>query len=396
LGPGYSAGGGGASIYWTKPDWQSGPGVPNDNARDVPDVSFSASPAHDPYVMISNGNAFAVGGTSVSTPVFAGMLAVLNQYLVNAKVQSKPGLGNINPMLYAIGRNRPGVFHDVTNGDNKVPCVAGSTQDCSSSGSFGYSAGTGYDLATGWGSVDAVKLAAAFGGGVSNAQLVYSTVTQQEWNGKCDRNYYTPNSFFFGSSKSANVYFEINSIGSYDQVTSQWLKPDGSVYASGTWASTTGNRCFEDRIGIAGKASASPGNWRIRVLVNGSAILELPFTVSPVSLTNSMVTKSVDASSCTTPTPAATISTSDSAVWLWFSVTGAQAGDAATAAWNAPDGSNYASGSWQPLAAAGSYCFYWSMSVAGRSPSTNPGNWSVSTAWNGVPMFTTSFTISNQ
>jgi subtilase family serine protease len=145
--------GGGASVLFAKPWWQTGPGVPNDKARDVPDVSLTAS-RHDGYIIYYGGKLASVGGTSASTPSFAGMVTLLNQYLVTKGVQSKPGVGNINPNLYSLAQSTPSAFHDITTGDNIVPCEAGST-GCPPSGSFGYTTGDGYDLVTGLGSVDA-------------------------------------------------------------------------------------------------------------------------------------------------------------------------------------------------------------------------------------------------
>ncbi len=162
-----STGGGLSSIY-KKPSWQAGPGVPADAMRAVPDLSLNASNAHDPYLVVSGGMALGIGGTSASAPAFAGILALLNQYLAINKVQSKPGLGNINPKLYSMAAAAaPGVFHDVTSGDNIVPCQTG-TPDCAN-GQFGFTAGTGYDLVTGLGSVDAYHLITAWSGlGVSS------------------------------------------------------------------------------------------------------------------------------------------------------------------------------------------------------------------------------------
>jgi hypothetical protein len=65
-------------------------------------------------------------------------------------------LGNINPNLYNLAQNTVGVIQDITAGNNIVPCASGST-GCKT-GSFGYSAGVGYDLVTGLGSVDAYNL----------------------------------------------------------------------------------------------------------------------------------------------------------------------------------------------------------------------------------------------
>jgi subtilase family serine protease len=177
---GLASGGGGASSCATqdassnctggfaKPTWQVGMGVPNDGVRDVPDVAFDASPNHDGYWICAPtqawpcangfppppGNNFVVeGGTSVATPIFAGMVAMLSQYAVQSGFQSSPGMGNINPDLYLYAQNYPAAFHDVTSGSNVVPCVINSTT-CPT-GAYGYNAGPGYDQATGLGSIDA-------------------------------------------------------------------------------------------------------------------------------------------------------------------------------------------------------------------------------------------------
>jgi uncharacterized protein (TIGR03437 family) len=152
---GLGSSGGGASLLYAKPVWQNGPGVPDDNARDVPDISLSAA-GHDAYLIIDSGSLGAVGGTSVSAPSMAGILALLNQYQVSKGFQQKPGLGNINPQLYRLAQSAPSAFHDVTAGNNIVNCAQGSP-DCLT-GSFGYQAGPAYDMATGLGSVDANNL----------------------------------------------------------------------------------------------------------------------------------------------------------------------------------------------------------------------------------------------
>ena len=158
-----AAGGGGASAVFPKPSWQTGPGVPADSSRDVPDISFSAAANHDGYLICSSGsctngyrdasgNLEVVGGTSVSTPSFAGVLALLEQ-----KIQAR--VSNANPTLYALANSTfyPAIFHDVTTGNNDSPCTAGST-GCPASGVLGFNATAGFDLATGWGSVDTFSL----------------------------------------------------------------------------------------------------------------------------------------------------------------------------------------------------------------------------------------------
>ena len=155
-GSGLAAGGGAPSQVYAKPWWQSGTGVPNDQARDVPDIALAASGQHDPYLMYVKGALIAMGGTSASSPSFAGIVSILNQYLAVKGTISKPGLGNINPALYNLAQNTTGLFHDIVTGNNVVPCVEGSS-GCVN-GSLGYTAGPGYDLATGLGSVDAFNL----------------------------------------------------------------------------------------------------------------------------------------------------------------------------------------------------------------------------------------------
>jgi subtilase family serine protease len=176
-----SASGGGASIYFSKPTWQTGTGVPPDGKRDVPDIAVSASPNHDGYLICSptdnKGNPSCtsgfrdsqtffdiVGGTSVSAPTFTATLALINQYLVTNGFKSNPGLGNVNSNLYHIATYNPAAFHDLTSGNNIVPCTKG-TPSCPTSGTlqFGFSAGTGYDQVTGLGSIDGHELALAWG-----------------------------------------------------------------------------------------------------------------------------------------------------------------------------------------------------------------------------------------
>jgi subtilase family serine protease len=173
-----SASGGGASSLFSKPSWQSGPGVPNDSHRDVPDISLNASADHDGYLICTNGsctNGFraadntltVVGGTSAGAPTFAAIVALLNQ-------KNGSSLGNVNSTLYTLAQNSPSTFHDITTGNNVVPCASGST-NCTN-GSLGYSAGAGYDQVTGLGSPDVLSLATDWptGGGSGQADFALS------------------------------------------------------------------------------------------------------------------------------------------------------------------------------------------------------------------------------
>jgi uncharacterized protein (TIGR03437 family) len=169
-----SASGGGASVYFSKPSWQTGPGVPKDNARDVPDLALSASPDTDGYFVYTGGSLQVYGGTSVPAPTFAGVIALLNQYLVAAHQQATPGLGNINPKLYSLAQTAPSAFHDVTTGNNLVTISCGRHFGCSDT-PVGYYAGVGYDQVTGLGSVDVSRLITAWSGGKTTISLPSAT-----------------------------------------------------------------------------------------------------------------------------------------------------------------------------------------------------------------------------
>ncbi|HTY08971.1 MAG TPA: protease pro-enzyme activation domain-containing protein, partial [Candidatus Edwardsbacteria bacterium] len=147
-GSGLWASGGGASIDFAKPSWQSAPGVPADGKRDVPDVSLNAA-THDGYLVYSSDNStetrtlYIYGGTSAAAPSFAGIVALTNQ-------QTGYRQGNAAPRLYALASHQagggPSYFHNITSGNNSVPGVTG----------FAASSSTPYyNRATGLGSVDA-------------------------------------------------------------------------------------------------------------------------------------------------------------------------------------------------------------------------------------------------
>ncbi len=137
------AGGGGASIVYSKPRWQAAPGVPADGRRDVPDVALHAS-IQDAYVLWVQGEIFYASGTSAAAPALASVMALVNEHAGAAQ-------GNANPVFYALANqqlsaNGAAVFHDISSGNNSVPGVTG------------FNAGAGYDEATGLGSVDASVL----------------------------------------------------------------------------------------------------------------------------------------------------------------------------------------------------------------------------------------------
>jgi len=143
----FQGSGGGFSRLFAKPAYQDG--VAGIGAyRGVPDVSADASPSKAMAVVSSDGAGYSIrnsGGTSASAPIWAGIIALADQY-------AGRHLGDVDPAIYAIGRSASyhKAFHDITKGGN-APTFPGRRMT-------GYSAKAGWDPVTGWGSPDAQYL----------------------------------------------------------------------------------------------------------------------------------------------------------------------------------------------------------------------------------------------
>ena len=224
-------GGGGTSTIWPRPSWQTAPGMPSGAMRLSPDVSLTAA-GHDGYVIEQGGSLELIGGTSASTPSFAGLMAIVNQY-------TKTTNGNPNSKLYALASSAPSVFHDVTAGSNAVLCEGGSP-NCSASalstnvGTMkGYSAGAGYDLATGLGSVDANALVTAWGGATAAGPSIVS-LSPNPMTGSASNQSLTINGagFAAGSGLSVTVGTTVYQGSAIDFVSSTQLVASVNVGAA--------------------------------------------------------------------------------------------------------------------------------------------------------------------
>ena len=143
---GTDASAGGYSSRYPRPSYQDG--VPSSGAPDgrgVPDVAASADHASGMALAFSDGSLRSAVGTSGSTPLWAGVIAL-------ADSAAGHPVGLVNPALYAIARGPAyhRAFHDVVTGDNSVVWPTGVFT--------GYDAGPGWDPVTGWGSPDATYL----------------------------------------------------------------------------------------------------------------------------------------------------------------------------------------------------------------------------------------------
>jgi hypothetical protein len=199
---------GGPSSLYSKPAWQAGiTGMPNDNKRDLPDVSlFSSDGTNNSFYIVCQKDFTGasscdlnspfldfsgVGGTSGSVQAFAGIMALINQSQASGS-NPAPRQGNANYIFYKLYKqnlakicpSNPAavttagcIFYDVITGNISVACRGG-TPNCSntstafnqygvmvnSAGTPAWTAASGYDLASGLGTVNIANLAAAWGG----------------------------------------------------------------------------------------------------------------------------------------------------------------------------------------------------------------------------------------
>jgi kumamolisin len=142
-GPQGGAGGGGFSRHFPLPEWQAGVKIkpPSGGGRGVPDVSGDADPETG-YNVLVDGKSLVIGGTSAVAPLWSGLIALLNETL-------KKPVGFLQPGLYGLP-NTSKAFRDITKGSNGA-----------------FSAGPGWDAATGLGSPSGENLAKALAGGGS-------------------------------------------------------------------------------------------------------------------------------------------------------------------------------------------------------------------------------------
>jgi subtilase family serine protease len=281
---------------YAKPAWQTGTGVPADGKRDLPDVSLFASDGWPPLTgPVGSAYLFCVGsfvpdlscdfsnstyityeetgGTSVSSPAMAGIMAMVLQKVGGA------AQGLANPVLYELAAkdNRAScntntvaggnicVFYDITTGTNAQVCKAGSLNCVANTSGdtlgvvSGYNSTTGFDLTTGLGSVNATNLVNAW-----SSEIVPVTATL------------TPANLTFASTKDGTssaaqtVTLKNTSTVALDLVT-------GGITLSGTNASSFGETT------TCGATVAAGASCTIQVTFKPTAIGTLTGTLSVAS-----------------------------------------------------------------------------------------------------------------
>ena len=334
---------------WPKPSWQTGvTGIPNDGVRDLPDVSFFASDGYtssSAYLICvseaNSGNAPCtystytepfyqeVGGTSVATPAMAGVMALINQ---------KTGVtqGFANPELYKLAATQnysscsaesvtagsaTCLFNDIDKETNAMPCDASdATPNCTASYSTlgysdseyglgiltGYSAATGFDLATGLGSLNVANVVNNW---VSVVGSGATTITVTP----------TPNPVSLGTPLSVAVTVASNPSGKTTPTGSVTLS--GGGYTSASQSLTGGSYTFTVPAGAltggtdtltvnyTGDANYAPNSQTASVTVN-KLTPSLSASPSPASIQSNqqvIITGTVTGSGAT-PTGTVTVS----------------------------------------------------------------------------------------
>jgi subtilase family serine protease len=139
--------GGGISATYPIPSWQANIDMSANHGsttmRNTPDVALTAE---NVYIILENGNAGLISGTSCATPLWAAFTALVNE---QALAGGRSTVGFINPALYGIGQGLSygSCFHDIVTGNN--------TNSLSPNL---YYAVPGYDLCTGWGTPAGISL----------------------------------------------------------------------------------------------------------------------------------------------------------------------------------------------------------------------------------------------
>ncbi|WP_353063763.1 protease pro-enzyme activation domain-containing protein [Tunturibacter psychrotolerans] len=297
---GIAAGGGGTSAHFTRPTWQSGvPGISSGAYRLLPDIALQSSIASPGYLLCSDDSSLTdpatscvgdsqytvAGGTCFATPIFAGLVAILNQ------IEHATGQGNVNPVLYSLASNPTSyaaAFHDIISGSNA--CVSGVT-DCASPGESGYAATPGYDEATGLGSIDFGQLVKAWPSS-STASLPSTVITFDASNtsvapGASDQTQITvgivvPN--FGAPTPSGSVTVSMDGTVAQKSLALSPDPDDSSSAANFSFVAPATSGSHLLAVTYPGDATHAPSSATLPILV-GSVTATGTFTVAAANLT---------------------------------------------------------------------------------------------------------------
>jgi subtilase family serine protease len=352
---------------WPKPSWQTGvSGIPSDGVRDLPDVSFFASDgflsssaylicvsnvAACSYDTKSEPTAQEVGGTSVATPAMAGVMALINQKAGSAQ-------GSPNAELYKLASQQTYsncsaesvkssstscYFNDIDTGNNAMACDDGvynggvASPNCTVKDSIdkgmvgilsGYSAGTGYDQATGLGSLNVANVVKAWPATVGSAAVSVTV---------------TPAQASITSSQSLGITGTVASSPSGGVTPTGTVTLTAGTYTASAALSNTGSYSF-----TVPANSLSAGTDTLNVAFSG----DTTYAASPTNTAQVTVTAPAKLTPTVTVTPASATLNSDAGLSVPVTVTGTGGTPTGTVTLS---GGGYNSGA-QPLT-SGAYTF---------------------------------------
>ncbi|MFC5863373.1 choice-of-anchor D domain-containing protein [Acidicapsa dinghuensis] len=320
---------------YAKPSWQASvTGIPTDGKRDIPDVSFFASNGFSGSAYVICVSALAtcsysaatepalgleVGGTSVASPAMAGVMALINQ-------KTGGNQGNPNAALYKLAAKETYSgcsteaapltgsscsFYDIDTGTNAMPCVYGSTSDCTGSSSLefgvlsGWAGTQGFDLATGLGSLNVANVvnnfttipntdifvsetALAFGSVLTNTTSTAQTVTVSN-----NSNQALSFTSAVISGPNASLFTETNNCGTSIAIGASCtinvtFKPTAGGSFSATLTLTDGGTASPQTVALTGTGvvPAPAVGFSSGSLTFGSTLVGETSTAQSVTLTN--------------------------------------------------------------------------------------------------------------
>jgi subtilase family serine protease len=259
----WSDGGGGISSSYAIPSYQQSMNMAaiggSTTMRNVPDVANLA--AVQIYIIYNNGQWTPVGGTSAAAPLWAGFMALANQ---QAAANGGPSVGFLNPTIYALGSGAEydSDMHDITTGSN------------------GFAATTGFDLATGWGTPvgqslinDLTKTASAPSFGLSAAPTALSV---QDGSSTSSSIQITPHNGFSGA-------VTLSVLGLPTGVTGTFV-PVSATVSQLTLTASSGAAAGSYTISVHGVSGSVTASSSLNLQVTGAAGFTLQATPAAVSV----------------------------------------------------------------------------------------------------------------
>jgi kumamolisin len=258
VGGGETAGSGGApSLFFSRPVWQTGAGVPPGTMRLVPDVSVVGDPGTGAYIINvglgpDDPGGYVWGGTSISAPIWSGFGALINQARATAGL---PSLGLFGPQLYPLIRTTS--LRDITTGNNGL-----------------YNAGIGYDMVTGVGTPVMSALVQALASPASAPVITAQPQSQS-------------------ASPGQNVTFSVTATGSGSLAyqwqrmpfgTSTWSNVnDGTTYTGTNTAAMTVNSVTTAMSGDSFRCAVSNSSGTVITAPPAILIVVDPLTITTVA-----------------------------------------------------------------------------------------------------------------